>query len=85
MAPGFETPASAQINMPDPSLIHGKAIPAPELPNGTVTVRVVREAIGNNMAGQDVRVTAGGAVRTARTDDQGRATFTDLPAGSDAR
>ena len=75
----------AQINMPDPSLIHGRAIPAPELPNGTVTVRVVREAIGNNMAGEEVRVTAGGAMWTARTDDQGRAEFTDLPSGSDAR
>ena len=75
----------AQINMPDPTLIHGRAIPAPKLPNGTVTVRVVREAIGNNIAGQDVRVTAGGAVWTARTDDQGRAEFTDLPSGSEAR
>jgi hypothetical protein len=77
--------ASAQIAMPDPALIHGKAIPAPELPNGTVTVRVVREAIGNNVAGQDVRVTAGGVLRTARTDDQGRAEFRDLPSGSEAR
>jgi hypothetical protein len=71
--------------MPDPALIHGRAIPAPELSNGTVTVRVVREAIGNNIVGQDVRVTAGGAERTATTDDQGRAEFTDLPPGSDAR
>lgn len=75
----------AQINMPDPALIHGRAIPAPELTNGTVTVRVVREAIGNNIAGQDVRVTAGGAVRTARTDAQGRAEFRDLPSGTEAR
>lgn len=75
----------AQINMPDPSLMHGRAIPAPELPNGTVTVRVVREAIGNNVARQDVRVAAGGAVRRARTDDRGRAEFTDLPPGSEAR
>ena len=66
----------AQINMPDASLIHGRAIPAPELPNGTVTVRVVRGAIGNNIAGEDVRVTAGEAVRRATTDDQGRAEFT---------
>jgi hypothetical protein len=71
--------------MPDPALIHGRAIPAPELPTGTITVRVVREAIGNNVAGQDVRVTAGGTVRTARTDDQGRAEFRDLPSGADAR
>jgi hypothetical protein len=72
---------SAQINMPDPSLIHGKAIPAAELPNGTVTVRVVREAIGNNITGQEVRVTVGSTVRTARTDEQGRAEFAMLPSG----
>ena len=54
LAPGI---GSAQINMPDPSLIHGRALPAPELPAGTVTVRVVREAIGNNVVGQEVRLT----------------------------
>jgi len=77
--------AAAQINMPDPSLIHGKAIPAPELPAGTVTVRVVREAIGNNITGQDVRVTVGGDVRTAKTDEQGRAEFAKLPPTAEAR
>ena len=51
---------SAQ-DMPDPSLIHGRAIPAPELANGTVTVRVVREAIGNNIPGQQVQVSVEGA------------------------
>jgi len=72
--------ASAQ-DMPDPSLIHGRAIPAAELPAGTVTVRVVREAIGNNVPGQQVRVTVGGTTRSATTDAQGRAEFTDLPKG----
>ena len=75
---------SAQVAMPEPSLIHGRAIPASELPNGTVTVRVVREAIGNNIAGQDVRVSAGGVTRTAGTDEQGRAEFVDLPVGAAA-
>jgi len=66
-------------DMPDPSLIHGRAIPAPELANGTVTVRVVREAIGNNAPGQQVTVTVGGAARSATTDAQGRAEFHGLP------
>jgi hypothetical protein len=66
--------------MPDPSLIHGRAIPAPELAAGTVTVRVVREAIGNNVPGQRVRVTVGDNTREATTDELGRAEFT-LPAG----
>lgn len=72
--------ASGQ-DMPDPSLIHGRALPAPELANGTVTVRVVREAIGNNVAGQAVRLTVGSTERTATTDELGRAEFTGLPAG----
>ena len=67
--------------MPDPALMHGRAIPAPELPDGTVTVRVVREELGNDIAGQDVRVTAGATTRTAKTDDAGRAEFSGLPAG----
>ena len=74
------TSAAAQ-DMPDPSLIHGRAIPAQELANGTVTIRVVREAIGNNVPGQQVSVSVGGTTRTATTDAQGRAEFTDLPKG----
>jgi hypothetical protein len=76
--------ATAQ-DMPDPSLIHGKALPAPELPVGTVTVRVVREAIGNDAPNQTVTVSIGGATRTATTDDRGRAEFTGLPAGQEGR
>ena len=37
-------PASAQVQMPDPSMIHGKALPAGDLQTGPITVRVVREA-----------------------------------------
>jgi hypothetical protein len=76
--------ASAQVAMPDPSQIHGKAIPAQELADGTVTVRVVREAIGNNISGQDVSLTSEGRTRTVKTDDQGRAEFTNLPLGAQA-
>jgi hypothetical protein len=81
----FVVPAHAQLNMPDPSLIHGKAIPAPELPTGTVTVRVVRETIGNNLAGQTVRVTTGSASREDKTDEQGRAEFPNLVSGVEGR
>lgn len=74
-------PAASAQDMPDPSLIHGRAIPGPELPDGTVTVRVVREAIGNDAPGQQVRVTVDGTTRTATTDQQGRAEFKGLPSG----
>jgi hypothetical protein len=71
--------------MPDPSLIHGRAIPAGDLAVGTVTVRVVREAIGNNITGQDVRLTVNAQPRTAKTDGEGRAEFPGLPPGADVR
>ena len=82
---GFAGSAFSQINMPDPSLINGKAIPAGELTTGTVTVRVVREALGNNVIGQQVTLTINGETKKATTDEQGRAEFKGLSAGSNAR
>ena len=81
---GFTGSAFAQINMPDPSIINGKAIPAGELQTGTVTVRVVREALGNNVVGQQVTLMVNGETKKAVTDEQGRAEFKGLPAGTNA-
>lgn len=74
-------PAYAQVEMPDPSAMAGTPLPAPELAAGTVTVRVVRERMGNNVADQDVTLTIGAAKRTLKTDAQGRAQFAGLTAG----
>jgi hypothetical protein len=71
--------------MPDPSSIHGRAIPAAELGDGVVTVRVVREAIGNNVPGQQVVVIIGNAKIGGTTDAQGRAEFGNLSRGDEAR
>lgn len=75
------SPVAAQ-NMPDPSQIAGRPLDAPELPDGTVTVRVVRERMGNNVADQPVTIRGGGVEKTVRTDAQGRATFEGLPTGT---
>jgi hypothetical protein len=80
---GTVDPAWAQ--MPDAAQMNGMAIPAAELPAGTVTVRVVRQALGNNVPGQTVTVTTGSASREARTDDQGRAEFPNLQPGVEGR
>ena len=74
--------AAGQVNMPDPSAIAGQPLPAPELPNATVSVRVVRERMGNNVAGQAVTLNVGNSPRTAKTDAQGRAQFDGLPPGT---
>ena len=74
--------ARAQVNMPDPSAIAGQPLPAPELPNATVSVRVVRERMGNNVAGHEVTLHVGSTPRTAKTDAQGRAQFDGIPPGT---
>ena len=74
--------ASGQVNMPDPSAIAGVPLPAPELPNATVSVRVVRERMGNNVANQEVILNVGSTPHKATTDEQGRAQFTGIAPGT---
>jgi hypothetical protein len=71
--------------MPDPSQMSGLPLPAPELASGTVTVRLMRETIGNNIANHEVSVEVNGAKRSATTDAQGRAQFAGLPPGATVR
>src|SRR5438874_1262871 len=82
---GFAGAVGAQVQMPDPSTINGKELPAGDLQTGTITVRVVRESIGNNIVGQQVTMTVNGETKKAVTDEQGRAEFKGLPAGANAR
>ena len=70
---------SAHAQMPDPRLMHGQAIPAGELPAGSVTVRVVRQMVGNNIAGVEVELHGAGDVRRATTAADGRAQFGGVP------
>ncbi len=71
----------------------GQPLPSPDLPAGTISVRVVRQSMGNNVAGQEVELRSGGAgetlVRTVRTDENGRALFpgvqTNMPYQAVAR
>jgi hypothetical protein len=68
--------------MPDPSAIAGAPLPAPELPNATVSVRVVRERMGNNVARQEVVLNVGSTAHKATTDEQGRAQFSGITPGT---
>jgi len=69
--------------MPDPRAMSGIPMPSQELPDRTVTVRVVRGAITNNLEGVTVELHGAGDVRREMTGGDGRATFTDLPAGTE--
>lgn len=72
----------AQVAMPDARQMSGLPLPAGDLPNGAVTVRVVRERMGNNIAGQEVALATPDGRVTAVTDAEGRAEFTSIPPGT---
>jgi hypothetical protein len=72
---------SAQ-QMPDPAQMAGQALPAPELATGMVSVRVVRERMGNNVTNHPVTLAGPNQRLDANTDAQGRATFGDVPPGT---
>ena len=73
------TPAFGQ---PDLRQMSGLALPSSELPDGTLSVRVVRQSLGNNVVGASVSISGGGANETAPTDESGRAIFSGLTVGA---
>lgn len=74
--------AHAQFEMPDPKQMSGIPRPVTDLPNGSVSVRVIRGDLSNNVAGQPVELHVGDKVQTVKTDENGRAQFDKLPTGA---
>jgi hypothetical protein len=71
--------------MPDPKQMSGIPRPVDDLPNGAISVRLIRGSLSNNITGHEVKLVAGEKVLTVRTDDAGRAEFKDVPPGSTVR
>jgi hypothetical protein len=76
-------PFVAAAQMPDPRAMSGRSMPTPDLPVGTVTVRVVRDQITNNLPGIAVELHGAGDVRRGTTGDDGRAQFSGIPPGAE--
>jgi hypothetical protein len=73
--------ALAQPMMIDPAKMSGIPRPDPQVPAGTITVRLIRGELANRITGLDVGLVDGsGKVVMQKTDDQGRATFPGLAA-----
>jgi hypothetical protein len=70
--------------MPDPKQMSGIPRPDGQLAAGTVTVRLIRGDLSNNITGHPVELHVGDQVQTVNTDDQGRAEFTGLTPGTTA-
>lgn len=64
--------------MPDPKQMAGIPRPVTDLPDGAVSVRLIRGQLSNNIAGHPVELHAGGTTTSVRTDENGRAEFKSL-------
>jgi len=73
---------SAQFQMPDPKQMAGIPRPVTDLPDGSISVRLIRGQLSNNIAGHLVELHyANGRVVKVNTDDAGRAQFDKLAPG----
>ena len=68
--------------MPDARQMSGIPMPTPEVPAGSLSVRLVRGDLANNIVGHQVELHAGARTETAVTDDSGRAVFSGLQPGT---
>ena len=82
MSCSFVAVAGAQFQMPDPKQMAGIPRPVTDLPNGTVSVRLIRGQLSNNITNFPVELHVGSQVRTTKTDEAGRAEFGNLPSGA---
>ncbi|MCS6911635.1 MAG: carboxypeptidase-like regulatory domain-containing protein [Myxococcales bacterium] len=81
----LSTPATAQPAMPDPAMMSGIPRPDPQVAPGTITVRLVRGELSNRLVDVEVELwtlSRKEPLRTAKTDAEGRATFSGLSPGT---
>lgn len=78
LAAGSAPFAAAQ---PDPRQMSGIPLPVPQLPVGTVTVRVIRGSMTNNVPDHPVELRIADDVAMAATGPEGRAEFAGLTPG----
>ena len=72
----------AQFQMPDPKQMSGIPRPVDDLPNGAISVRLIRGALSNNIPNHPVELHVGSTVLTEKTDESGRAQFSNLTPGA---
>jgi len=75
----------AQFQMPDPKQMSGIPRPVNDLPDQSISVRVIRGALSNNIANQPVELHVGPKVLTAKTDEAGRAQFDKVTPGASVK
>jgi hypothetical protein len=71
----------AQFQMPDPKEMAGIPRPVDDLPNGAISVRLIRGQLSNNIVNHPVELHMGSKVITVKTDEAGRAQFNEVTPG----
>src|SRR5262249_13167195 len=74
--------SEAQFQMPDAKQMSGIPRPVTDLPNGSISVRLIRGDLSNNIPTHPVELHAGSKVTTVKTDENGRAQFDKLEPGT---
>ena len=75
-------PAPTAAQMPDPKQMSGLPLPVTDVPPGTVTVRVIRGALTNPVAGHEVQLVGPATGLKGVTNESGRAEFSNLAVGT---
>jgi hypothetical protein len=75
----------AQFQMPDPKQMSGIPRPVNDLPDQSISVRVIRGSLANNIPNQTVELHVGSKVLRAKTDDAGRAQFDKVTPGASVK
>src|SRR5262245_4809112 len=72
----------AQFQMPDPKQMSGIPRPVDDLPSGSISVRLIRGQLSNNIVNHPVQLRVGDKTLTVNTDDAGRAQFDKVAPGA---
>ena len=81
-APSRVLPVLAAAQMPDARQMSGIPMPTSDVPAGSVSVRLVRGELTNNIVGHPVELHGGARAETVKTDQDGRAMFAGLQPGT---
>ena len=73
------------VAMPDPRQMSGIPLPVGDVQTGTVTVRVIRGSLANVIPNHPVELRVDGRTSRSTTDSSGRAMFSNLAPGAQAR
>jgi hypothetical protein len=74
--------AQGGFQMPDPKQMSGIPRPVTDLPEGHISVRLIRGQLSNNIPNAPVELHAGSKVITVKTDENGRAEFSGVAGGT---